>query len=242
MVTHWFGLLDTLSGIVGRKIDEIHTRDFYSGNGVWRDLHGSQRANVITEVFDWIAARKHHLVYTAVDKKTYFANFKAGGIHPELSTPWRFMGYHLLLAIQRAFQGNEKTKGHTILVFDNEEREKLHFTDLVNNPPAWSDSYYSKTKKQDRLDQIIDVPYFGDSVEVALIQVADLVAYFLRRYAEIMDGYTPPRYEHEKAKVATWIATVRDRSIGRSSIYPAKGRCECSDLFFVNAPASIRQL
>ena len=239
---HWIGLLDTLSGIVGRKIDEIHTRDFYSGNGVWRDLPGPRRADVITAVFEWITARKHHLVYTAVDKKTYFANIKAGRIHLELNTPWRFMGYHLLLAIQRAFQVSEKTKGHTIFVFDNEEREKLHFTDLVNNPPAWSDSYYSKGKKQERLDQIVDVPYFGDSVEVALIQVADFVAYFLRRYAEITDGYSQPRYEHEAAKVANWIATVRDRSIGHSSIYPARGRCECSELFYVNAPPSIRQL
>jgi hypothetical protein len=239
---HWRGLLDTLSGIVGRKIEEIHTRDFYSGNGVWRDVPGPQRSDVITSVFAWLTERKHHVVYTAVEKKTYFANLNAGRIHLDLNTPWRFMGFHLLLSVQRAFQTHEKTKGNTIFVFDNEERERLRFTDLVNNPPAWSDSYYSKGKKQQRLDQIVDVPYFGDSTEVALIQVADFTAYFLRRYAEIADGYSQPRYPDEAPKVAGWIATLRERCIGRSSIYPAKGRCECAELFFANAPASIRSL
>lgn len=42
--------------------------------------------------------------------------------------------------------------------------------------------------KQKQLDQIVDVPYFGDSREVVLIQVADFAAFFLRRYAEIQEG------------------------------------------------------
>lgn len=239
---HWQGLLDSLSKIVGQKLDEIHTRDFYAGNGVWRGLPGPRRSDVISAVFNWLAERKHHVVYTSVDKKAYFSNQGVGKIPKELSTVWRFMGFHLLLAMQRAFQGYEKTKGNTIFIFDNEEREHLRFTDLVNESPAWSDSYYSKGKKQPRLDQIVDVPYFGDSKEVALVQVADFIAYFLRRYAEIKEGYSTAKYPDEMAKISGWVSIISAHSIGRSSIYPTRGRCECSEMFFVNAPKSIREL
>ena len=239
---HWNALLEHLSKIVGKKLDEIHTRDFYAGNGVWRDLPGANRSQVIAAVFNWLAERKHHIVYTSVDKKSYLANQAVGKIPKELGTLWRFMGFHLLLAVQRAFQPHEKTKGNTIFIFDNEERERLRFTDLVNNPPAWSDSYYSKGKKQNRLDQIVDVPYFGDSTEVSLVQVADFIAYFLRRYAEIVEGHVKARYPDEFSKVAGWISILGEHSIGRSSIYPARGRCECAELFYSNAPKSIREL
>jgi len=37
---HWRGLLATLSAICGHELAEIHTRDFYSGSGVWREMEG----------------------------------------------------------------------------------------------------------------------------------------------------------------------------------------------------------
>src|SRR5260370_426841 len=79
----------------------------------------------------------------------------------------------------------EKTKGHTIFIFDNENREEKHFKEFIFRPPAWSDSYYERGKKQPALEHVVDVPYFADSKDVALLQLADFTAYFLRRYAEI---------------------------------------------------------
>jgi hypothetical protein len=239
---HWHELLDSLSRIVGRQIMEIHTRDFYAGNGVWRDMPGPKRSEAITQIFDWLANRKHQVVYTSVLKPKYYESLKAGQVRAELNTPWRFIGCHLLLAVQREFQRYEKTKGNTIFVFDNEEREKLRFTDLVASPPAWTDSYYSRAKKQGQLDQIVDVPYFGDSTEVALIQVADFLAYFLRRYGEINEGLVPARYPAEQEKVGGWIQILKKCAISPASIYPATGRCDCSELFFSHAPPSLRDL
>ena len=37
---HWQDLLTSLSRVVGHKVDEIHTRDFYAGNGFWREIRG----------------------------------------------------------------------------------------------------------------------------------------------------------------------------------------------------------
>lgn len=238
---HWADLLEILSKIVGRKVNEIHTRDFYSGNGVWRKLDGEQRSAVITTIFQWLVERKHHVVYVAVDKKVYYENLNGNSIPAEVNTLWKFMGFHLMLSVQRAFQSHEKRKGNTIFIFDNEEKEEKRFINLINNPPVWSDSYYCREKNSPQLTQIIDVPYFGDSKEVDLIQVADFMAYFLRRYAEIKEGYSTP-YPGEIGKITDWISQFKKRSIGSSNIYPAKGRCNCAELFFVNAPKSIRSL
>jgi hypothetical protein len=126
----WQELLGALSHIAGRQIMELHTRNFYSGNGIWRAMNGSQRAAVLTRIFDWLCERKHHVVYASVLKESYFKNYELQKIPDGLNTPWRFMGFHLVLAMQKYCQRESKNKGHTIFIFDNEEREFLRFTDL----------------------------------------------------------------------------------------------------------------
>lgn len=238
----WQYLLVALSRLVGKEIKELHTRDFYAGSGPWYGLKGPERAAIIARVFDWLSARKHQLVYTCVEKSRFFESQKAGQIPKDVQTIWRFMGLHLLLAVQKVHQRQERNKGHTVFVFDNEERERMRFTDLVAIAPAWTDSFYSKGKKQSRLDQIIDVPYFGDSEEVHLLQVADFVAYFLRRHAEVCAGYSDARYTDEVDKLDGWIQILTRCSIGGRAIYPATGRCDCAELFYAHAPDCIRAL
>lgn len=239
---HWQSLLTGLSRIVGRPLVEIHTRDLYSGNGVWRHIAGPDRALVITTVLKWLADRKHHVVYSAIRKDEFTTLRSAGQIPDELNTIWRCLGFHLILSIQKRFQREAKRKGNTIFIFDNEERERMRFTDLIRNPPALSDAYYDKSRSQHRLDQIIDVPFFGDSTEVPLIQIADIVAFFIRRYCEIKENLVPPRYTDEQHRVEEWAAMISDLSIGRTMIFPSRGRDELSEMFFSIAPKSIREL
>lgn len=132
---------------------------------------------------------------------------------------------------------NRKDEGHTIFIFDNEHREEKHFKEFIFQPPAWSDSYYERGKKQRALAHVIDVPYFADSKDVALLQLADFSAYFLRRYAEIEERHSAPRYPDEYPKVKSWI----NWSIGLNCIYPAKGRDKTTDLFYQLCPRSLRR-
>lgn len=46
----WADLLVVLSRAAGRDVAEFHSRDFYAGNGVWRGLPGSARAQVIEAI------------------------------------------------------------------------------------------------------------------------------------------------------------------------------------------------
>lgn len=240
---HWQKLLQDLSELAGRQVVELHTRDFYAGNGIWRDrLDGPERAGVFTKIFEWLAERKHHVVYSAVLKESYHHSFALGNIPDGLNTPWRFLGFHLALALQKYGQREKGVKGHTLFVFDNEERDSVRFTDLITNPPAWSDMYYDRGNKQEQLDQIIDVPYFGDSREVVLLQLADLIAFLLRRHAEIKEGRVGPKYHDEEVKVAAWVDAIAKRSIGRACMYPKTGREYAEELFYSHTPESIRDL
>jgi len=238
----WAILLDALSKIVGRQILEIHTRYFYPGHGIWRKIDGEDRAKIIDLIFKWLSDRKHDIVYTAVDKdkfKCELSNEKS--LANEVGSLWRFMALHISLAIQKYSQGQEGIKGHTVLIFDNEETEAGDFIKLIKNPPGWTDTYYKRESNQERLDQIIDVPYFGDSRHVGLIQVADFVSFFLRRYIEIKMGASP-KYEGEPDRVTGWAETILARSIPKPMIYLQKGRCDCANLFYSCAPECILKM
>jgi hypothetical protein len=239
----WDQLLDELSSLAGRRISEIHTRNFYRGNGIWQGLTAETRTKIITRIFEWLAERKHSVVYASVNKTVFESNRAKDKIPAELYNPWRFLGFHLLLAIQR-YCGKEfdKKKGHTVVVFDSEKHEEARFPDLVLRPPAWSDEYYERERRQDAMDQIVDVPYFGDSKEIGLIQVADVAAFFLRRYAEIKEGLIPAKYAGEEQRVTQWMEEFAALSIGRPHIYCQRGRSWSQELFFDNAPKSISSL
>lgn len=243
----WSKLLSTLSEIIGREIDEIHTSNFYSGNSLWRDLNGQQRAAIITAIFNWLKQRRHSIVYTAVDKTFFTANFENEPYAKEIKTLWRFMALHLALSVQKCYQGTAKGNnrkinptGHCVLVFDNELRDQKRFTDLLLHAPDWTDDYYDKKPNQESFSQIVDVPHFVDSKDVGLIQLSDFICFFLRRYLELKSGYAKPDYQDEMEKVSAWVKIILEQSIPKSNMYPKKGRTDCADLFYRYAPEIIR--
>jgi hypothetical protein len=245
---NWSNLLSELSKIIGRDIDEIHTRDFYSGNSPWRDLSGKQRSDIITAIFTWLRDRKHSIVYTAVEKDRFNKEIKEEEKYNDISTIWRFMAFHLTLSLQKRFQGAIKgkkdrkinSKGACVLIFDNEHREESRFTDLILNSPDWSDSYYQKKEKQQKLNQIIDVPHFVDSKQVGLIQLADFICFFLRKHIELQMGLAKPAYKDEIEKVGSWTDLILKQSIPKNNIFMSRGRCDCSEMFYKYAPETIK--
>jgi hypothetical protein len=239
----WNKLLSALSRIIGRRIDEIHTRDFYSGNSPWRKLNGNQRSAIITAIFKWLQDRKHSIVYSAVDKVKFGESFNEESVACDISTLWRFLALHISLSLQKYYQGSPRgrnrtvnQKGNFVLIFDNEVREEKHFTDLILDAPEWTDSYYNRLPNQDKLSQIVDVPHFVDSKDVGLIQLSDFMCFFLRKHIELQMGYSEPSYKDEKKKVSEWANIIIGQSIPKSNCYLARGRCACAELFCKYAP------
>lgn len=132
---NWAGFLAQLSEMVGQEFQELHTRNFYAGSGIWKKLTGQQRSEAIDFFIDWFSERKHHVVFSAVDKQQHKEMQDAGAIPEEIDTVWKAMGFHVALAIQRNFQGEAKDKGNTISVFDEEVKEETRFQKLLLTPP-----------------------------------------------------------------------------------------------------------
>lgn len=238
----WALLLVALSKMSGKKFDELHTRNFYSGSGFWKSIDGDTRSKIITYLLTWIGKRKHHIVFSAIDKKVFADMRGEAEIPEEISTVWNAMGFHLMLSIQKHHQKESKNKGNTIFIFDNEVKEETKFKQLILNPPEWSDIYYSKDKKQDQLCQIVDAPYFADSKDVGLIQVADFVTFFLRRYIEIKEGAVPARYDGEEQKVEHWFNLMKRRFIPMSAMYPKTKCCKAAQLFLDISPPCVKDI
>lgn len=231
----WSELLDKLSEIVGNQVQEFHSHKFYSGAGIWKGLDGHHRASIISAIIKWMKDRKHKIVYSALDAQRHEAQKQENAQLQEL-TVWSTLALHVALGIQRCHQGESKNKGHTVLVFDEQVKEKNKFTNLILNPPGWTDGYYDKGKKQNPLDQLIDVPHFVDSKKVDLVQVADLYAFILRRHFELEMGYEKPKYDDETEKVGGWAKAILQQTIGNGHIYPRKQPSDAAQVFQTVAP------
>lgn len=107
-------------------------------------------------------------------------------------------------------------------------------------PPDWTDTYYEKKQKQEKVSQIIDVPHFVDSKQVPLIQLADFVCFFLHRYIELESNLIEEKYQNEKEQIEKWIDLAKGCFIPISNIYPKKNRCNCANLFYNYAPDIIK--
>lgn len=238
----WKDLLKFLSNKTGKTIKEFHSRDFYSGNGPWRNLDGTQRKIITIGILEWIKKRKHAICFCAVDKDMYFKESKSNPKIKDIGSLWSFMALHLLLSLQKCYQKSPGVKGHTLCIFDNEVSELNRITNLSINPPDWTDSYYSKNKKADKLSHIIDIPYFGDSEKINLLQIADLLAYLIRLYIELKEGKIIPKYEDQIKDLTMYMELICKLSIPSSTTYPKTKRCECSNLFYRYVPQSIKDL
>jgi hypothetical protein len=232
----WADILNYLSDAVGRKIPEFHFRKFYQGSGPWRSIDGPERAKITSAILRWIKIRRHRITFSAVNKE-YFNSNK--NIFEGISNPWDLAAIHCIIGLQKYHQRCTGIKGHTVTIFDHARRE-IGFTNTIINPPDWIHSFYNKESRQLELDHIIDVPFFADSEQVLLIQVADIISYILRRYAELNTQNCKERYSGEFNRMSVWIELIKKCCIPSSMRYPARGRCIAAQKFWDIAPECLR--
>jgi len=238
----WAEFLAYLSKSAGRQVDEFHSREFYRGNGAWRGTDGAKRARIVEAILVWVENRKHKCVFSGIDKGEYKKKSKDDERLMQFKSMWCAAAMHCTLQVQKQHQREEKTKGHSVLIFDREVSKETNLNLLIHKSPEWIDSFYGRGKKQTALDQVVDVPFFADSKHILLAQVADLFAYILRTSAEIEDGILKEKYKDEAEKMRDWSGRIAKIALPRSSRYPAKGRCQAAQLFWDLAPLPLREL
>ena len=76
---------------------------------------------------------------------------------------------HIALQVQKVNRSFRNNKGVTFLMFDENKAKADTLAEFLWDPPAWTDDYYGKKKKQEGLDQLIDSAFTVKSHHAELI-------------------------------------------------------------------------
>lgn len=239
----WMVILESMASLAGKQIDEFHMRDVYSGRKEWANAGINNRANAINTVFDWLANKSHPIVFSATLKAAFDPRIESGcDMASVFGSRWVTEAFHIALSINKAHKGMKGNKGKSVLVFDRGSGYEQKLSELLVSPPSWSDSYYAKQEKEERLGEIMDTSFFADSLHAPLIQLADAVAFILRRLADIKDAGLKQRFNGEVENLEKWLKKIEPGIQPAAHRYKKSGRCKCADLFWDLAPPSLRNI
>ncbi len=232
-------LFRNLAKIPDRTVAELKGSNIYYGNGRWNGVDGEVRHDAIGQLCEWLSDRKHSLALAAVDGATYDDSDLARLTGLDI---WMSGALHIALQVQKAHQGMKKKKGATFLVFDDYKVKSDALAELLFDPPAWSDDYYNRSKKQPALDQITDTAFYARSHHVGLVQIADVFAFIFRRYSEICDYGEEEGYKGELDRVTGWIRILNDQLVDRSHRWPQRTKSELAKAYVSSCPPSFLEL
>jgi hypothetical protein len=226
----------TLCEVTGRPLKELKSSDLLPGKNTWHGVDGEVRRNVVSNLCDWVGTRSHKIALAALDRSLHKGS--TPGCR-ELEDEWQAAATHLLLQLQRHGASKDRGKGRTVVVIDNNPRGLALLSDLVDNPPSWTDEYYGRVKKEPPLSQIIDTPFAVQSHHVGMIQVADVFAGILRHYSELEDYGWPEKFTGERAQYSEWAHLLKPSLLGNAHRWGKGNKSEAAQWYRSLAPASL---
>lgn len=237
----WLEVLQQMAVLAAKPVAEFHMVDVYNRAGEWADVSHENRGQAVSIVLAWLAKKRHRVVFSATLKAEFDARVRAGcTMTSDLGSRWLSQAFHVTLSINKQYKGLPNNKGKSLLVFDQGSGYDKRLSKLLVSPPVWSDTYYDRMTKERQLGEIMDTSFFADSVHAPLIQLADTVAFILRRLAEIRDAGYGERFPGERHLLESWVGTIESQIQKVSHRYKKAGRCKCADLFWEIAPPSLR--
>ena len=245
----WGQHIQRLSLLTNKPFTELKASQLFNGKGPWKAIDGATRLGAVSEIIDWFEQSLLKVICVGVEQSKFESCTKQLKAYPEIASKWRLMAMHTVLALQKHFQSapqrNTKRrkiepKGHCLLIFDDQHRERAKFHETFLDPPAWSDEYYDLAKGQEKISQIIDVPHFVDSKHIGLVQLADLFAYILRRSSELSSGLSAPNFPTEQQVMTDLHARIAKHMLPKSANYPKRNRSGVAELLWEIAPEQVR--
>jgi hypothetical protein len=234
-------VFDIVQRLFQENLKELKGSKMIFGRDRWRNIAPDIRKRIAEFFCNWVVNRKHHIALAAIDRNR-LAHVDGSAFSQVSSNPWLTASLHIALQIQRHHQAKDKNKGHTFLFVDENKKDADQLAELLFSPPAWTDRYYERGKKQDRLNQLIDSAFAVKSHHAGLVQVADLYALILRRYAELHDYRYDELWDGEKALIDGYTKTLASRMLPRSVRWPTRPKSPCNHWYNKIAPPSLLAL
>jgi hypothetical protein len=223
------------------NLKEVKGAKVLYGRGRWRNVDLETRKRIVSSLCDWVVERKHHIVLAAIDRERFKQSDRSR--FPEVDDdPWLACSLHIALQLQKKYQSEKKNKGRTFLFIDDDKQKADKLSELLFQPPEWTDSYYGRRRNQARLDQLIDSSFAVKSHHVGLVQVADIYAVILRRYAELHEYERSEEWQGEKSLIDEWVRTLASRMLPKATRWPERAKAPCSKWYNDIAPKSLRAL
>jgi hypothetical protein len=235
------GIFDEIQGLFEENLRELKGSKLILGRDRWRKVDPNLRKRIAGYLCGWIVERKHNIALSAIER-CKLKNDSTADVPKACRDEWLAGGLHIALQLQKANQGKDKNKGHTFLIFDDNKAKADALSDLLWQPPEWTDDYYDRGKKQSRLDQIVDTTFSIKSHHAGLVQVADLFAFIFRRHAEMKDFGQPEEWSGEQALIDGYVTTMTERLLPRACRWPARQPGASSRWFNSVAPTSLMAL
>lgn len=234
-------VFDVVQGLFQENLRELKGSKMIFGRDRWRNVDPDIRKRIGRFFCNWVVSRKHHIALAAIDRRQ-LAQVDGSEFAQVSGDPWLAGSLHIALQLQKHHQGQNKNKGQTFLFVDENKKAADQLAELLFAPPDWTDAYYERGKKQARLDQLIDSAFAVKSHHAGLVQVADLYALILRRYAELHDYGSAELWAGERALIDGYTNTLAGRMLPRATRWPARPKSPCGKWYSQIAPASLRTL
>lgn len=146
---------------------ELHGKELFQGQGVWRSLKPRQRIGIYNAAFQAIADHDVEVIIRGV----HCERLKERYIYPE--KPHKVVLGHLLERIDERAAAKDEL---ALVIADEVQGQNLYRQDL------WTFQRYSTPGYRARkLSRILDTMHFVPSHASRLVQAADLVAFLYRR-------------------------------------------------------------
>jgi Protein of unknown function (DUF3800) len=234
-------IFDEVEGFFTDSLKEIKGAKMLSGRDRWRKIDPENRKRIAEKFCGWLKGRKHHIALSAVDRKKH--DLLQHSLLPDFcGDPWLMAATHIALQVQKVNQSLRNNKGVTFLIFDENKAKADTLAELLWDPPAWTDDYYGKKKKEEGLDQLIDSAFTVKSHHAGLVQVADVFAFIVRPYCELRDFGHSEEWTGETQFLGGCVEVLKTRLIPRAARWPSKTTSDCAKCFNFLAPKSLLSL
>lgn len=218
--------------------DELKAADIYRGRNQWADVSADNRKWFIDFIIDWASERACKFIPCPIDSKKFFEMKAAGDKNAcVLGFPYEAAAMNAVLAVQRLQKSKKNNKGRTFLVFDEQSKHDRNLLQVIGSDIDGFDSYYGfkmPTRKRrempQRLDQIVDQPFFAKSTMSVMVQVADVAAFVFGRHIQLKCLGEPESFEGEVAVIENWVTELSGMVVTHTAIDPPGSESLC--LFF----------
>ncbi|XSG80976.1 MAG: DUF3800 domain-containing protein [Methyloligella sp. ZOD6] len=237
--TEFGKLFEDISCLFPSALKELKGSRIFYGKGGWRDVDPGKRKEIFHRFCGWLKDRKHTLALSAIDTERFRSTLPEK--YPDqLKDLWIAGAMHIALQVQKGHQKQKKNKGQTILIFDENKMKGDTLVDVLYEPDDWTDDYYDRGKKQEKLDQIIDSSFYAKSHHAGLVQVSDLFAFAFRRYSELKDFGEDEEFAGEFDDIEKIVDQLAACLIEGRHRWPKKTNSECAQTFADLVPDSLQ--